>query len=273
VYPERPLDADLSGEFGYDCSCGNTIYFKFSKDYTFAMSVRPKGFGSRLFVLLQNDASGTWHTRLFDPLPCAVLLMPSAKDVSAIPTEGTKPYKPWLLFEHMIIIASIDNVLHFRTFAGDGKVVVDTDETRLTEHAREIEDLRKRLSKLWPPPPMEGRLIARRKAKMPIIAAVTSIVGHTHPTGQDINMVAGKGTDRLINAGFMSPHPWDLMVLDVKKFASGLLQAAGELPFAFKVAEAIWGNQCGLKCLINKKDVNTFDVVFGPKHNGEIRRL
>jgi hypothetical protein len=172
----------------------------------------------------------------------------------------------------MLIIASIEHLLYFRTFAGDGKVVVDTDETRLTEHAREIEDLRKRLSKLWPPPPMEGRLIAR-KAKMPIIAAVTSIVGYPHPTGQDINMVAGTGSERLINAGIMSWNPWDLMVLDVKKFDSGLLRELGELPFAFKVAEAIWSKQFGLKCLIKTKDDNTFDIVFGPKHYGELKRL
>lgn len=279
MYPERAIDADLSGEFGYDCSCGNTIYFKFSKDYTFTMSVRPKGFGSRLCVLLQNDASGTWYTRLFDPLGCAVLLMPSAKDVSAIPTEDFKPSNPRLSLRNILIIASVGNVLHFRTFAGNGKVVVDTDETELTEHAREIEKLRQRLSKLWPPSPIEGRQLSTKKA-MPIIAAVTSMVGYTHPTGLDINMVAGKGVDRLINTRIMSWNPWDLIVLDVKKFDSGLLQMAGEFipfdklgKFIFKVTKALWDKQFGLKSLIGNKDDNTFDMIFGPNHSGELKRL
>ena len=51
----------------------------------------------------------------------------------------------------LIIVAALGSVLHFRVFDGDGKMVVDTDEKRLTEQARQIEDLRKRLVSLWPP--------------------------------------------------------------------------------------------------------------------------
>src|SRR5512135_646598 len=65
-------------------------------------------------------------------------LMSSLNDVSGIPTEG----------KNLIVVVTVNNVLHFRIFDGDGKVVVDTDEKRLvvvdtdekrlTEQARQI---------------------------------------------------------------------------------------------------------------------------------------
>ena len=71
----------------------------------------------------------------------------------------------------LIIVAAVDNVLHFRMFDGDGKVVVDTDEKRLTGgQAQEIEDLRKQLVGLWPPHELTG------SEKDRVITAVTSIV-------------------------------------------------------------------------------------------------
>ena len=70
-------------------------------------------------------------------------------------------------------MAAVDHVLHFRIFDGDGKMVVDTDEKRLTEQARQIEDLRKQLESLWPPHELT------RSEKGRVITAVTSIVGHT----------------------------------------------------------------------------------------------
>ena len=91
--------------------------------------------------------------------------MSSLNDVSGIPTEG----------KNLIIVAAVNNVLHFRIFDGDGKVVVDTDEKRLTEQARQIEDLRKQLESLWPPHELTW------SDKDRVITAVTSIVGHTHP--------------------------------------------------------------------------------------------
>ena len=59
---------------------------------------------------------------------CDLQLMSSVNSVSGIPTEG----------KNLIIVATVDNVLHFRIFDGDGKKVVDTDEKRLTEQARQI---------------------------------------------------------------------------------------------------------------------------------------
>ena len=88
-------------------------------------------------------------------------LMPSLNDVRGIPTKGT----------NLIIVADVNNVLHFRIFNRVGKVVVDTDETKLTEQARQIEELRRQLEGLW----------LTRSDKAWIIAAVTPIVGHTYP--------------------------------------------------------------------------------------------
>jgi phage tail-like protein len=95
-------------------------------------------------------------------------LMSSVKDARDIPRVG----------EDQIIVAAVNQVLHFRIFDGDGRMVVDTDEDRLREEARPIEDLRKQLVNLWPPHEPTG------SEKGQVIDAVTSIVGHALP-GQD----------------------------------------------------------------------------------------
>jgi DNA-directed RNA polymerase specialized sigma24 family protein len=94
-------------------------------------------------------------------------LMSSVKCARSIPSEG----------EDLIIVAEVDQVLHFRIFDGDGKVAVDinTDDERLTEQAGPIEDLRKRLVSLWPPHELTG------SEKDQVIDAVTSIVDHARP--------------------------------------------------------------------------------------------
>jgi formate dehydrogenase beta subunit len=91
-----------------------------------------------------------------------VRLQPSVKDASNIRSEGT----------NLIVLARVDEVLHFRIFDGDGTMVVDIDEKGLPEYAQAIEDLRKRLESLWPP----HELVRGEKAR--VIAAVKSIVGH-----------------------------------------------------------------------------------------------
>ena len=65
-------------------------------------------------------------------------LMVSANDTSDITETG----------ERLIVVAVVDQVLHFRIINGAGKTVVDTDAKRLTEQAQPIEDLRKQLEKL-----------------------------------------------------------------------------------------------------------------------------
>ena len=88
-------------------------------------------------VLTESNTVFGQAVQKFDKLR----LMSSLNDVSGIPTEG----------KNLIIVAAVNSVLHFRIFDGDGKVIVDTDERKLTEQAGEIEDLRKQLESLWPP--------------------------------------------------------------------------------------------------------------------------
>jgi hypothetical protein len=90
--------------------------------------------------------------------------MSSLNDVSGIPTEG----------KNLIIVAAANNVLHFRIFDDDGKVVVDTNEEELTRQARQIEDLREQLKSLWSP----HELTSRDKGR--VITAVTSIISYTN---------------------------------------------------------------------------------------------
>ncbi|MBX6311762.1 MAG: SUMF1/EgtB/PvdO family nonheme iron enzyme [Isosphaeraceae bacterium] len=86
--------------------------------------------------------------------------MSSLNDAGGLPTEE----------KNLIVVAAVNHVLHFRMFDGDGKTVVDTNETKLPKQARHIEDLRKQLE-----PPHE----LTKSEKTWVIAAVTSIVGHT----------------------------------------------------------------------------------------------
>jgi hypothetical protein len=97
--------------------------------------------------------------------------MSSLNHVSGVPTGG----------KNLIIVAAVDNVLHFRIFDANGKVIVDTDEKRLTERARQIEALRKQLESLWPPHELW------RGDKDRIITAVRSVVGHTRGYSNDID--------------------------------------------------------------------------------------
>ncbi len=87
-------------------------------------------------------------------------LMSSLNDVGDMPTVG----------KDLILVAAVNHILYFRIFDGDGKMVVDTDEKRLTEQARQIEDLRQQLKDLWPP----SELPQSKKGR--VIRVVTSIV-------------------------------------------------------------------------------------------------
>ena len=89
-------------------------------------------------------------------------MMSSVNNVSGIPTEG----------KNLIIVAAVKNVLHFHIFDGDGKMIVDTDEKRLTGQARQIENLKKQLESLWPPHELT------RSENGRVTTAVTSIVGN-----------------------------------------------------------------------------------------------
>ena len=69
-----------------------------------------------------------------------------------IPTHG----------KNLIIVAPVNDSLHFRMFDGDGKVVLDTDEKKLADHSKEIESLKKQLAGLWPP----HKLSRRRRPRL-----------------------------------------------------------------------------------------------------------
>jgi hypothetical protein len=90
-------------------------------------------------------------------------LMSTVNDVRGIPTEG----------KNLIIVAAVRNRLRFRIFDGDGKVVVDTNETRLRERAPQVDDFRNQLERWWPPHELTSR------ERFRVISTVRSIVDHT----------------------------------------------------------------------------------------------
>ena len=107
-------------------------------------------------------------------------LMSSVKDVNHIPRRG----------KNLIILADVDQVLHFRVFDGDGNVLVENDEKRLTEKGRQIEDLRTQLASLWPPHKLDTSEKARidglriktwrRRAKSSFFTQTSSNVSCVH---------------------------------------------------------------------------------------------
>jgi hypothetical protein len=65
------------------------------------------------------------------PKGCGVLLMPPLDDAGGIPAAG----------KSQVVVARVRDVLHLRVFDGDGKRVVDTDQTRLAAQARRVRAL------------------------------------------------------------------------------------------------------------------------------------
>ena len=135
---------------------------------------------------------------------CDVRLMSSAKDVRDIPKAG----------KDLIVVALVEAVLHFRAFDGDGNKIVDTDETRLTAKAVQIEQIKLQLKRLWPP----HELIASDKVRL--IAAFASIVnrdfddlvvnyrGPYHLINTAMNLVAGDELawqERMAESFILSP--------------------------------------------------------------------
>src|SRR5262249_55448578 len=101
---------------------------------------------------------------------CPVLALPTEydlrmifplNDVGGIPSEG----------KNCVIVADVNNVLHFRIFDSGGKIVVDTDESQIPAQKSTINELRKQLQKLRLP----HELSACEKRQ--IITEITSIVG------------------------------------------------------------------------------------------------
>ena len=100
-------------------------------------------------------------------------LMSPLNHVDQIPTKG----------KYLVIVAAVNNLLHFRIFDRAGKMVANSGEKALTEKVRRIEVLRKRLQRLWPP----HKLTPNEKDG--VITEVLTIVGCT---------LAGYDDDKLI---------------------------------------------------------------------------
>ncbi len=108
----------------------------------------------------------TMATRGYD-----LRLMSPVNDVQAIPTTG----------QSSIIVAAVQNKLHFRVFHRAGYPSKVTDETELTKSlggiealkmAGRIENVRRLLEGLWPPH------VLTESEKAQVITAVTSLVDH-----------------------------------------------------------------------------------------------
>ncbi len=129
----------------------------------FTMAVVDAGTGepvTKFSYTVGYEAPGRvgWHERARD-----LRLLSAMNDVSGIPTTG----------KNLIILAVVQDVLHFRIFDGHGAMVVDTDEgKRRAELTGEIEDLKLLLEKLWPPHGLTNI------EKDQVVTAITSIVGH-----------------------------------------------------------------------------------------------
>jgi hypothetical protein len=136
-----------------------------------------------------------------------LLLMPTAKDMSAIPPTG----------KDLIIVAAVDNVLHFRMFDEDGKMTVDTNEDKLTTKSRQLAELRNRLVKLGP-----ARELAENE-KVQITAAVTAILGRS-PRSEHRDFRESRWESAPLKAG-------ETITRYIPKVTSGNLAVFGELEY------------------------------------------
>ena len=138
-------------------------------------------------VIVGIDSNGLLHIRIYDAAGNRITVTDEAKlpAAQAAAIAILKQQLPGLLPPHVLTdaekvqvigeatsIVGQTYVLHFRIFDGDGKKVVDTDETKLTEKARQIGDLRKQLPGLLPPH------VPTDAEKAQVIGEATSIVGY-----------------------------------------------------------------------------------------------
>ncbi len=123
---------------------GDTVY-----SLAYDVDRKPLGFDVKLNDFEIDFEPGTPQPTKFEstvrltdkPESCDLSLMTSVNDVGEIPQRG----------RDLLIVASVKGVLHFRSFDFDGKRLVDTDEEKLTEKAKELEALKGQLAGLWPP--------------------------------------------------------------------------------------------------------------------------
>ncbi len=134
-------------------------------------------------------------------------LIPTVNEVSEIPTTG----------KDLIIVAAVDNVLHFRMFDGDGKIAVDTDEKKLPRQSRQIGEFRKKLVSLG-----SARELTESERGQ-ITTAVTAIVGRSPRTEyRDFREARWESAPL---------KPGETITRYVPKFSSGHLALFGELEY------------------------------------------
>ncbi len=90
------------------------------------------------------------------------LRLMSLNDVSGIPARAS----------NLIVVATVQNVLHLRIFNLGGELVLDTNERMLPDKAPLFDELRKQLGSLWPPHEIT------RSEKDQVIGSIASIAGH-----------------------------------------------------------------------------------------------
>ncbi len=176
-------------------------YFEFVHTPTGFVPQQDKGY-LLLNVQLPDSASVERTERAMARIEALVrgydleLIAPAA-DASGIRNEGRA----------LIVVAEVDRTLHFRVFDAGGRMVLDTDERGLAEHAREIADLKDRLSGHWPP----HRLADREEHR--IREAIAAIAGHPEARGIPgvAHTVGVSGQSLLLNAN--APNLGSMYVL------------------------------------------------------------
>lgn len=94
------------------------------------------------------------------------------KDIGDIPAKG----------KNLVVMAQIEDVLHFRLFDENGIIVVDTDETKLPTRAGLIADLRKQVGNLWADHVITG------EEHYQIITTVAEILSQIPPGSFELGM-------------------------------------------------------------------------------------
>ena len=131
------------------------------------LAVDPDGLRKLISYIEEAELLDSWSLdeALYDTKGCNLRLMPSLNELSCISTNEN----------NLIIVAAVDQVLHFRIFDDAGKIVVDTNENRLKNRVQQITELREQLESLWP---RHNNLTGNEKNG--VITAVRLIIGNIY---------------------------------------------------------------------------------------------
>jgi hypothetical protein len=205
-----------------DANYGKVIQFKdfeieaiLSNQYALEEVAGRKGydklFQSHNFQVPKPD------TQIYDGK--GLTLLPTLNDVNGMPQTG----------RNLVVIAEVNQALHFRIFDSDGTKAVDTNEASLMGKGQEIGELKELLKRSWPPKALEG------PEKDRLFKRATALVGYNgFPEGvyDDVQLQSiadmvsiAAGNDPTRNAPNGSEATWFLMRLRAGKALSGHLVA------------------------------------------------